>query len=153
MMCVVEEELNKYRSLSFSILEWLENMVLNNRIRLQDISQSIRLADCTLYTLALRLSSRRALPCERFISDLNTLCEDILSLDDRVTASTAARPAPLGQSPYDIVSCEIDLLVNRLFDYMSLNQHEDEECFIRFKNNLDERILSLMQHGRCESRI
>lgn len=125
-MCEIEKEFHKYRGLSFSILEWLETMVLNDRILLQDIPQSIRLADgSALYTYALRLSSRKDLPCERFVCDLNTLREDILSLDDN--------------------SREIIDLVDRLFSYLSINEHEGEESFINFKNNLNERVRTLIK--------
>lgn len=126
MMCEIEKEFHKYRGLSFSILKWLETMVLNDRILLQDIPQSIRLADgSALYTYALRLSSRKDLPCERFIRDLNTLCEDILSLDDN--------------------SRRIIGLIDRLFGYLSINEHEGEQRFINYKHNLNERIRMLIK--------
>lgn len=128
MMCEIEKELHKYRKLSLSFLEWLEKMVLNDKILLQDIPRFIRLEDNTLYVYALRLSSRRAFPCERFVNDLNTFCDDIMSLDDNSSST-------------------IDFLVHRLVGYMSINEHEEDESFIGFKNNLDERILLLIKQS------
>lgn len=130
MMCEIEKNLHKYQKLSQSFLERLETMVLNNKILLQDIPRSIRLEDDALYVYAFRLSSRSYFPCSRFVNDLNTICEDIMSLEDNSSGM-------------------LDFLVNRLVGYMSINEHEEDESFIGFKNNLDERIRSLIRQSGC----
>lgn len=125
------EELIRCRKLCSKTLQLLENMVLYNKIRLQDIPREIRLEDDTLYIYAFRLSSRRAFPCERFIEDLNTLCEDICSLEDN------------NRYKY--------WLVGQLSDQLSINEHKEDERIVNYEKNLNEEVLRELLKRRYSS--
>lgn len=84
-----------------SALQWIQNMLLYDEIRLKDIPFEIRSSDRGIYITALRISNK--LSCNRYIRDLNILCNDILVL---------------GKS-YPYHSCLIDVLNT----YLSINDH------------------------------
>lgn len=123
--------LNKFRD---TTLQMLDHMLLWNEIRLQSIPREIRLDDeyngC-LYYSAFRLSSRANFPCERFVDDLNTLCDDILSLDN---------------DDYTVES-----LASVLSNYLNNNEHEEDEEFVTFKKNLSKDVLRKVLECRYSS--
>lgn len=118
---IIYETLDKFDNFRTATLQWLFNMLLYNKIALQDIPRDIRVSDNVTYIGAFRISSRKPTPCERFIKDMNTLCEDICSLDNDATIKGA--------------------LVETFSRYLNSNEHKEDEIFVNFEKNLCEKIL------------
>lgn len=117
--------LNKLDKFREDTIQWLENMLLYDRIELQSIPRDIRTSSETVYIMAFRISKSKSMPCERFIKDMNTLCEDICSLESKDTIKAN--------------------LVRMFSDYLNLNEHKEDELFVNFEKNLCEEILWEMQ--------
>lgn len=118
---VIADTLDKFDKFRDNTLQWLEHMLLYNEIELQSIPRDIRVSSRGIYIMAFRISSRKPTPCERFIEDMNTLCEDICSLDNDDT--------------------DKDDLVKTFFTYLNMNEHKEDEIFVNFEKNLCEDIL------------
>lgn len=129
---IIAKALAEYEKFRTDTLQWLEHMLLYNEIELQSIPQSIRISSRSLYIMAFRTSSRKPTPCERFIEDMSTLCEDICSLDND----------DAGKSD----------LVRTFSDYLNINEHKEDEAFVNFEKNLCEEILREMRNRDCASR-
>ncbi len=130
---VINEELKKWNIFRSAALQWLFDMLLYNRIVLQDIPRDIRVSDSVIYIGALRLSSRGGyFPCERFIKDMTTLCEDICSLDDDDSVKNS--------------------LVDTFSSYLNINEHKEDEAFVNFEKNLCKEILRELRKRRKNSR-
>lgn len=126
------ETLDKFDKFRTAALQWLFNMLLYNKIALQDIPRDIRVSDTIIYIGALRISSRKPTSCERFIKDMNTLCEDICSLGSDDTSKAA--------------------LVETFSRYLNLNEHKGDKVFVNFEENLCEEILCEMRKRSTASR-
>lgn len=118
---VITEKLAKLDDFRSTTLQWLFNMLLYNKIALQDIPRDIRVSNKIIYIGAFRISSRKPSSCERFVKDMNTLCEDICSLDNDDTSKEA--------------------LVQTFSSYLNSNEHKEDEIFVNFEKNLCEEIL------------
>lgn len=126
---VISDQLHKWDIFREASLQWLFDMVLCNKIALQDIPREVRVEDDYIYIAAFRLSSRGGyFPVDRFVKDLTTICEDICSLDD---------------------DRDKDGLVETFSRYLNNNEHEEDEEFVNFKKNLSEEILwELRKRGK-----
>lgn len=104
-------------------VDWLEEQVFNNKMRLSDIPREIRLLPPSsgIYLYALRLSSRKYFPVERFIEDLNIITDDICSVD---------------KQKWEFVK----LLILRLGSYLDINEWLDNPQFIECKRSITERL-------------
>lgn len=122
---VIAATMDKFDKFRIDTLQWLEHMLLYNEIELQSIPKSIRTSSRSIYIMAFRISSRKPTPCERFIKDMNTLCEDICSLDNDDT--------------------DKDDLVKTFYIYLNMNEHKEDEIFVNFEKNLCEKILREMR--------
>lgn len=127
---VIAATLDKFGKFCDDTLQWLEHMLLYNEIELQSIPRSIRASSRSVYIMAFRISSRKPTPCERFIKDMNTLCEDICSLDSDDT--------------------DKDDLVKTFSTYLNMNEHKEDEIFVNFEKNLCEEILwEMRKHDKA----
>lgn len=127
---VIAATLDKLDRFRDDTLQLLENMLLYNEIELQSIPRSIRTSSRSIYIMAFRISSRKPTSCERFIKDMNTLCEDICSLDSDDT--------------------DKDDLVKTFSAYLNMNEHKEDEIFVNFEKNLCEEILwELRKHDKA----
>ena len=111
------EELYK---LHHTMVSWIGDMILRNEIRLRDVPADIRRSSEKIYICAFRAS--RSCSCNRFISDVQVLCDDITMLYDNDDEKKARLIALLSQ-------------------YLQLSDYKGEERFESFKKNMDEKIL------------
>lgn len=102
-----------------STLQWVENMLLCDEIRLKDIPYEIRTASSSVYVMAFRISNK--VSCKRFVNDMQLLCQDIYKMSDK---------NPMKQE-----------LVHTLSQYLSLNDHKGEDIFVDFQENIYEEVL------------
>ncbi len=111
----------KDKSMNFheSTLQWIENMLLCDEIRLKDIPYEIRTASSSVYVMAFRISNK--VSCKRFVNDMQLLCQDIYKMSDK---------NPMKQE-----------LVHTLSQYLSLNDHKGEDIFVDFQENIYEEVL------------
>lgn len=129
---VITDTLDKFDKFRTDTLQWLEDMLLYNKIELQSIPRDIRTSSENIYIMAFRISRYSCCPCERFVNDLKTLCEDICCLPD---------------------GSEKDRLLDELSKELHLNEHKEDECFVNFEKNLDEKILwELRRHSEASGK-
>lgn len=113
-------DLKSIAELYRDVLSWIEDLILKDEIRLRDVPPAVRRSSDMIYYSAFRAS--RSCSCNRFISDVKVLCEDIVMLydtDDRRKAQLAAL----------------------LSDTLQLSDYKGDERFEAFKNDMDEIVL------------
>lgn len=114
------------------MVEWIGEMILKDEIRLRDIPPDVRRSSNLIYISAFRAS--RNCSCNRFISDIQVLCQDIIML-------------------YDTDHCRKAQLIALLSDTLQLSDYKGDERFESFKKDMDEQILRELQsyehaHGK-----
>lgn len=119
----IKTELEKYYKWHESALHLIKYMLLYDRMRLEEIPQSMRIFDSSVYVTAIRVGN--GISGERLVKTFKILCNDICSLDKG-----------------DKQRME---LIRLLFQYLYLNDHKEEECFVNFKKNICPQILHEMQ--------
>lgn len=118
-------EINKYYDLYQNALHWIKSMLLYDKIRLKEIPQEIRFSNNIIYITALRISN--GISVNRLIEDLEVLCGDICSLNEKNR-------------------CSEKLL--RIFSaYLNINNYKEEERFVSFQNNICKEILCALQRS------
>lgn len=94
-------------------------------LRLKEIPQEIRFSNNIIYITALRISN--GISVNRLIEDLEVLCGDICSLNEKNR-------------------CSEKLL--RIFSaYLNINNYKEEERFVSFQNNICKEILCALQRS------
>lgn len=121
----IKTEFEKYYKWYESALHLIENMLLYDRMRLEEIPQSMRIFDSSIYVTAIRVGND--ISGERFVETFKILCNDICSLDKG-----------------DKQRME---LIRLLSQYLYLNDHKEEECFVNFQKNICPEILCEMQRN------
>lgn len=111
------EELYNFRN---NVVSWIGDMMLEDGLRLRDIPSEIRKSSDLIYVYAFRTSRNGT--CPRFISDLNVLCEDIITL-------------------YDSDKKRKNELTAILSDTLQLNDYKGDKRFENFKEDMDENLL------------
>lgn len=103
--------------------DWFEEQVFEDKMRLADIPREIRLLPPSenIYVYALRLSSRKYFPVERFIEDLNIITDDICSV---------------AKQKWEFV----EHLILRLESYLDINEWLENPQFIECKKSITERL-------------
>lgn len=109
-----------------STLQWVDNMLLCDMIRLRDVPKEIRTASSGVYITALRMS--RSISCERFVQDLKVLALDIYTMPDSAKYKT----------------CLIDLLR----DELSMNNYTGVEAYERFREDLYPELIQALQRSQ-----
>lgn len=99
-------------------VQLINDLLLNDRIRLSEIPKELRLSKTSIYSSALRISN--GLSCQRYIEDLKILCKDILTSDIN-----------LQRDMKSYLEC-----------YLLLNNYEGNERFERFKKVVQKKVLS-----------
>ena len=118
----IQKELEKYYKWHETALHFINHMLLYDRIMLEEIPQSMRIIDKSIYVTALRTGN--GISCERFINTLRLLCIDICSLNKG-----------------DKQRME---LIRLLSHYLYLNDHKEDECLVIFQKNICQEILHEM---------
>lgn len=111
------EELYNFRN---NVVSWIGDMILEDGLRLRDIPSEIRKSSDLIYAYAFRASRNGT--CPRFISDLNVLCEDIITL-------------------YDSDKKRKNELTAILSDTLQLNDYKGDKRFENYKEDMDENLL------------
>lgn len=101
------------------VILWIGEMILNNGLRLRDIPPNIRKSSNSIYSFAFRMS--RSGSCNRFTSDLQILCEDIISLSNDYKRKAE--------------------LIAFLSDTLQFNDYKGDKRFETFKKDMDETLL------------
>lgn len=101
------------------VILWIGEMILNNGLRLRDIPPNIRKSSNSIYSFAFRMS--RSGSCNRFTSDLQILCEDIISLNNDYKRKAE--------------------LIAFLSDTLQFNDYKGDKRFETFKKDMDETLL------------
>ncbi len=110
----IKSGIDKYIDWHSNALQLIKNMVLYDRMRIEEIPQVIRITDTSVYVTAFRVAN--GISCKRLIETFNILCEDLRSIDTDTE--------------------EYRNLSNLLSDYLHLNNYKEEEEFINYKENL-----------------
>lgn len=117
--------IDNYYDLYQNALHWIKSMLLYDKIRLKEIPQEIRFSNNIIYITALRISN--GISVNRLIEDLEVLCGDICSLNEKNR-------------------CSEKLL--RIFSaYLNINNYKEEERFVSFQNNICKEILCALQRS------
>ena len=119
---IIENNLSEYAFFEQETLQWINNMLLCDEIRLKDIPEKIRISSSSIYNAALRVSN--GLSCKRFVQDMKILCRDIYIADDEAKQ---------------------EQLVNVLAKYLQINDHRNEADFIDFEKDIYEPVLQKLQ--------
>ncbi|MGN0552366.1 MAG: hypothetical protein ACI4I1_03210 [Oscillospiraceae bacterium] len=128
MNCSIEE-LCKFQQ---NVVSWIEELLLRDEIRLRDIPSDIRRVSDMIYISAFRTCRSGA--CNRFISNVNALCEDIKML-------------------YDTDDHRKMQLIALLGSTLQLSDYKGDERFEAFKRDMDEAVLQQLHdyenaHGK-----
>mgnify|MGYP007083915063 CR=1 FL=1 len=118
-------EINKYYDLYQNALHWIKSMLLYDKIRLKEIPQEIRFSNNIIYITALRISN--GISVNRLIEDLEVLCGDICSLNEKNRYS--------------------EKLLRIFSAYLNINNYKEEERFVSFQNNICKEILCALQRS------
>lgn len=108
-----------------STLQWACDMLLCDKIRLEDVPKEIRATSGAIYITALRISN--IISCERFVQDLTILAQDICTL------------------PPDHPNRH--RLIQVLRDRIEINDHKGEDALESFQKNLFPEILQELQRS------
>lgn len=108
-----------------STLQWVNQMLLSDMIRLRDIPKGVRTGSKSFYVTALRISN--GLSCERFVQDLKIFTQDIYTLPN---------DQPIRRS-----------LINTLQNRLEINEYEGEELIESFKKDLYPEVLLELQRS------
>ena len=110
----IKSEIDKYIDWHSNALQLIKNMLLYDRMKIEEIPQIIRITDTSVYITAFRVAN--GISCKRLIETFDILCEDLHSIDKDTE--------------------EYRNFSNLLSDYLHLNNYRDEEEFINYKDNL-----------------
>lgn len=121
----INVELEKYYKWHEKALHFINHMLLYDRIKLEEIPQSMRVIDKSLYITALRVGN--ATSCKQFIDALSILCMDICYLDKNDKQRKE--------------------LIRLFSDYLNINDYKEEDCFVNFQKNICSEILCEMQRN------
>ncbi len=113
-------DLKRIAELYRDVVSWIGELILKDEIRLRDVPPDIRRSSDLIYISAFRAS--RSCSCNRFISDVKVLCEDIITL-------------------YYNDDCRKSRLVALLNDTLQLSDYKGDERFEAFKNDMDEIVM------------
>lgn len=113
-------DLKRIAELYRDVVSWIGKLILKDEIRLRDVPPDIRRSSNLIYISAFRAS--RSCSCNRFISDVKVLCEDIVTL-------------------YYTDDCRKAQLVAMLSDTLQLSDYKGDERFEAFKKDMDEIVL------------
>lgn len=119
----IQKELEKYYKWHETALHFINHMLLYDRIMLEEIPQSMRIIDKSIYVTALRTGN--GISCERLVKTFKVLCNDICSLNKN--------------------NKQRKELIRLLSHYLYLNDHKEDECLVIFQKNICQEILHEMQ--------
>ncbi len=110
----IKSEIDKYIDWHSNALQLIKNMLLYDRMKIEEIPQIIRITDTSVYVTAFRVAN--GISCKRLIETFDILCEDL----HRINKDTE----------------EYRNLSNLLSDYLHLNNYNGEEEFVVYKENV-----------------
>ena len=123
----IKSEIDKYIDWHSNALQLIKNMLLYDRMRIEEIPQVIRITDTSVYVTAIRVAN--GISCKRLIETFDILCEDIRSIDKDTEVYRN--------------------LSNLLSHYLHLNNYREEEDFVNYKENVCTKVLCEM-YGSSE---
>jgi hypothetical protein len=109
-------------------VQFLENLLIHDRIRLSEIPFLVRTLDSGIYVMALRISRGW---CERFVGDLRIMCDDIEKLD--------------GDDDYK------NSIVDTLRFNIEVNSYKETEVFKDFERNISQKVQCELLRNRGTS--
>ena len=121
-----EKEVLQLMCFQKSTLQWIQNMLLSDEMRLKDIPPEIRTSSNSIYITALRIG--RSTSCRRYVKELQMLCQDIHLMGD--------------DNPIK------DRLLRTLSDALNLHGYQEDKDFVDFQNNIYENVLRELQTKR-----
>ncbi|WP_276688229.1 hypothetical protein [Ruminococcus callidus] len=62
-------------------LQWIEQMLFYDKIRLKDIPTEIRISSADIYIIAFRISRNKT--CHQYLQDLEVLCSDLITMENQ----------------------------------------------------------------------
>lgn len=119
----IQKELEKYYKWHETALHFINHILLYDRMRLEEIPQSMRVIDGSIYVAAIRTANN--ISSERLVKTFQIICDDICSLDKNDKQRKE--------------------LIRLLSHYLYLNDHKEDECLVIFQKNICQEILHEMQ--------
>lgn len=62
-------------------LQWIEQMLFYDKMRLKDIPTEIRISSADIYIIAFRISRNKT--CHQYLQDLEVLCSDLITMENQ----------------------------------------------------------------------